>query len=69
MINVKYLQLPLRVKAVSIKNEDDSYTIILNSKLNLEQNKESYLHEIEHIKQNDFDKEDVNKIELELLKK
>lgn len=68
MINVKYLELPCRVKALSTKNEDDSYTIILNSKLNIEQNKRSFLHELRHIKKNDFNKEDVNKIELDLFK-
>ena len=64
MVNVKYLDLPTRVKAVSTKNEDDSYTVILNSKLNHEQNLESYKHEIRHIKNNDHDKQDVNMIEL-----
>lgn len=64
MVNVKFLDLPTRVKAVSTKNEDDSYTVILNSKLNHEQNLESYKHEIRHIKNNDHDKQDVNMIEL-----
>lgn len=63
MLNIKYLDLPGTIKAVSTKNEDDSYTVILNSKLNYEQNVSSYNHEISHIDNNDFVKECVNDIE------
>ena len=63
MVVVKYLDLPPRIKAVSTKNEDDSYTVILNSKLNHEQNIESYKHEIDHIENNDFCKECADCIE------
>ncbi len=54
-----------KVKAVSARNEDDSYTIFINSILNYEQQCKSYKHELNHIKRNDFDKHDVNKIELQ----
>lgn len=64
MVNVKYLKLPCKVKAVSTENEDGSYTVFLNNKLTYEQNRESYLHELRHIQGNDFDKEDINLIEL-----
>lgn len=63
MVNVRFLQLPCRVKAFTTKNEDDSYTIILNSRLNYEQQLKSYKHELDHIQNNDFDKEDVDVIE------
>ena len=63
MINVQFLDLPCRVKAVSIKNEDQSYTVILNSKLNQEQQLQSYKHELIHIINYDFDKEDADRIE------
>ena len=63
MVIVKYLDLPCRVKGICTENEDDSYTIILNSKLNYEQNVESYKHELSHISNNDFSKECVDKIE------
>ena len=55
MINVELLQLPCKVKALSLKNEDDSYTIVLNSRLNAEQQRESFRHEIGHIRNDDFD--------------
>ena len=63
MLNIKYLDLPCTVKAVSTKNEDDSYTVILNSKLNYEQNVSSYKHEMSHISNNDFCKECADNIE------
>lgn len=63
MVNVQFLDLPVRVKAVSTKNEDNSYTVILNSKLSYEQQLESYKHEIFHIENNDFVKECVDSIE------
>ena len=64
MVLVKFVDLPCRVKAVSTENEDGSYTVILNSKLNYEQNVESFKHEIRHIEKKDFDKDDVDMIEL-----
>jgi len=64
VVLVKFVDLPCRVKAVSTENEDGSYTVILNSKLNYEQNVESFKHEIRHIEKKDFDKDDVDMIEL-----
>lgn len=53
-INVNVLKLPSRVKAVSLKNDDDSYTIIINSALSVEQQRKSLNHEIDHIENDDF---------------
>lgn len=64
MINVQYLQLPSRIKALSTVNEDCSYTIILNSCLNYEQNRKSLFHEISHIENDDFYKDNVDEIEI-----
>lgn len=64
MINIHYLQLPPRIKALITKNDDFSYTIILNSRLNFEQNINSFQHEMKHIFNNDFEKLDVDTIEL-----
>lgn len=70
MINVIYLDMPGRIKGFVHKNSDLSHTIVINAKLNLEQQKEIYQHEIEHIERNDFDKDDIDLIEyLMLLKK
>ncbi len=48
-----------------IKNVDDSYTILLNSRLSHERQLECYLHAINHIQSNDFEKSNSNIIELE----
>ena len=69
MINTCFLQLPPRVKAVSTKNEDGSHTIIVNSILNHEQQLMGYKHELQHIKDDDFDKHNVNTIELSVREK
>ena len=44
-------------------NPDGSYTVCINARLGYEEQKKAYLHEIEHIKGNDFEKYDVIKIE------
>lgn len=40
-----------------IKNNDDSYTILLNARLSYEKQKEAYMHALIHIKNDDFCKE------------
>ena len=37
--------LPTQVKALTVKSRDGSYTVILNSRLNYEQQQQSFLHE------------------------
>lgn len=46
-------------------NSDDSYTIFIDASLSCEKQREVYLHEMRHILGNDFDKEDVQKIEMQ----
>lgn len=57
MINTQLLDLPTTVKGLSRKNSDGSFTILLNSRLNCEQNHCTYLHELAHIKNGDFESE------------
>lgn len=63
------MNLPCHIKGLTTKNEDDSYTIFLNSRLSCEQQKKSYLHELQHIYNDDFSKENVSIIELNARKK
>lgn len=65
MINVQFLDMPGRTKAVCTQNDDYSYTIFLNSRLSYEQNLKSFKHEIKHIINEDHAKYDVDKIEKE----
>ena len=44
-------------------NKDDSYTIFIDSKLTLERQQEVFQHELNHIMNNDFDKDNVQQIE------
>lgn len=46
--------MPARIKAYTVKM-DGNYTICLNSRLTNAQNKISYQHEINHIKNGDYD--------------
>lgn len=62
-INVVLMDNPFGIKGSVNKNDDGSYTVIINSKLNAEQQREVYLHEVEHIENGDFDKTDVDIIE------
>lgn len=60
------IDLPFTVKGFTICN-DGCYTIFLNKNLNHEQNKESYLHEMRHIINGDFDKKECNANMIELI--
>ena len=64
-IFVKLIELPYTIRSYVVLNKDQSYTIVLNSKLSHEQNMISYRHEIEHIKNGDYEKKcSVDMIEL-----
>lgn len=64
-INTLYANLPTTIPAYVVENNDMSYTIVLNSRLSHEKNILSYWHEIRHIQEHDFEKEDVQEIEAE----
>lgn len=51
---------------VILLNEDGTYTILLNSRLSRQQNKDSLIHELNHIKNGDFYREiPIKQIEAE----
>jgi len=54
MIKTHLLDLPGGVKGLSKKNTDGSYTILLNARLNNEQQQMAYAHEMHHIVNSDF---------------
>ena len=55
-IFVNYIELPATVHSFVTMNCDSTYTIVLNSRLSHEQNLISYLHELSHIRNGDYDK-------------
>lgn len=62
---VVYEDLPTTIGGC-VKETDGFYTIILNSRMTHERNKESYLDEIDHIEHNAIDQErSADEIEME----
>lgn len=44
-------------------NSDDSYTIFIDAKLGKKEQQEVFLHEVHHVKNNDFERSNVQYIE------
>lgn len=62
-VNVVFRDFPNYGKEMVVPNEDGSYTIFINARLNYEQQMKAYLHAMKHIVGDDFQKEDVQSIE------
>lgn len=61
---IVFKDMPTRIKAATTRNEDDTYTIIVNSRLNYEQQYNSFKHELHHIQNCDFNNEqDISVLE------
>lgn len=59
------VDMPCRVAATAIPNGDGTYTVYVNSRLSIERQHKAYLHEVRHIKNDDFYKDiDVDEIEI-----
>lgn len=57
--NVIFFDLPPTVKGMVVKmfdyeSGDDCYTIVINSRLNPEQQEAAFLHELRHLQAGDF---------------
>lgn len=53
-IFIQYLDLPTSIPARLVKNDDGSYTIFLNARLDAYSQKLAYIHELKHIAADDF---------------
>lgn len=62
-INVQLMDMDTKIPEQLIKNNDDSYTIFLNSRLSRDSQLKSYYHALKHIKGNDFERKNVQEIE------
>lgn len=62
-VNVYLLNFPNSGKEMVVKNEDDTYTILINARLSHDAQLRAYKHALSHIENNDFEKQDVQKIE------
>lgn len=65
MMSISYqvILMDMTVNEVVTENEDGSYTIFINSRLNYEKQMKAYLHAMKHITGDDFQKDDVQNIE------
>lgn len=55
-IFVTLADLPGSIRSFVVRNRDMTYTIVLNSKLNHDQHLICYNHEIDHIRNGDYEK-------------
>ena len=61
---VRLIEFHGPVKEAVVPNEDGSYTILIESTLSQEQQQQKFLHAMDHICNNDFEKEcSVNLLE------
>ena len=64
-INTRIIDMDTLIGEQVVKNVDDSYTILLNARLSSEKQMECYRHALNHINNNDFEKEIADKIEFD----
>lgn len=62
-IITELVDLPPRVKGLTHPNPDGTYTVFLNARLSIETQRQTYRHELRHIRQGDFSGGDVQLIE------
>lgn len=58
MIQVKLLDLPVSISSF-VRIDDDVYTVVLNARLSAEDRLRHYQHELDHIGNCDFEKEET----------
>lgn len=63
-INIFIMDLPYSVHGFTKQNPDGSYTIFINAHDSVNIQRQSYEHEIQHIKNNDFEKYDIESLEI-----
>lgn len=64
-IIIREIPLPYSVRAFTLPDEQGDYNVYINSSLSAEQRQRSFLHELRHIKRDDFYKSDLSVSEIE----
>lgn len=60
-----YVDMPTTIRSFVVYNNDMSFTIMINAKIGRDQQLKAYRHELEHIRNGDYDKKcSVDLIEL-----
>ena len=69
-VNVIYADLPPRIKGMLVKtfDEEECYTVVINSRLSIEQQRAAYEHELKHMRAKDFDEVDKSVDEIEYIR-
>lgn len=62
-VNVFLIDFPNSGREMVVPNEDGSYTILINARLSDAGRMAAYEHAVKHIVGNDFEKEEVQRIE------
>lgn len=63
-VNVVVIDLPnIKTREMVIENEDTTYTIFINARLSYDGQLRAYEHAMKHIKENDFERSNVQEIE------
>lgn len=66
-VNVQLVKMPCKIKASVTANDDNSYTVFLNTVHSHETLKQAAKHELEHIQRGDiFCKDSADKIECQV---
>lgn len=63
VVNCNIINFPNGGNEMVVKNEDGSYTILINAKLSDQGRIEAYEHALKHIENEDFEKMNVQEIE------
>lgn len=64
VVNCKIIDFPVKGKEMVMPNEDGSYTILINARLSQIGRMKAYEHALKHILNDDFEKDDIQQIEL-----
>ena len=64
-IFIRYYDMPYTIHSYVMRNDDDSFTVIINSRLSNDMQDKAKEHELEHICNGDYDRKcSVNLIEI-----
>jgi len=58
MIDVRVVDLPVRIKGTTVLNPDGSYTVLINARHSYCTQRKACRHEMDHIDDGDFDGSD-----------
>lgn len=64
-VNTILMDMDVLIPEHIVRNSDDSYSIFINARLSHDRQLDAYKHALKHIENDDFEKQNVDKIELE----